>query len=370
MKVLHIIDSLKLGGKERRFVELFRGFEKHNGHITRNVVILSDDIYFTDIYKFNSKIHFLRRTTKHDPTIFRKLYRLCKILQPEIIHSWESMCSFYAAPIAKILGIPFINGMITIAPEQIKPLSQTWLRAKFTFPLSKIILSNSEEGLKSFNVPKLKGYFIPNGFDFLRLNTLENKEVIRNKFNIKTTHVVGMVAVFSNRKDYASYLKAAMKILRKRADVTFLAVGGGSNLDKYKAIVKSEHKDKIKFLGNQKKVESIINVFDIGVLLTNPGVYGEGISNSILEYMALAKPVIATNGGGTNEIVIDGTTGFLVRPYEIEMLSERVEYLLNNRDVASSMGQAGKGRVINDFSLDRMTNNYLELYKKCVNSTQ
>jgi len=367
MKVLHIIDSLKLSGKDRRSVELVRGREKHNGQITRDVAILSNDIYFTDIYKFNTKIHFLPRATKHDPKIFAKLYRLCKMVQPDVIHSWESMCSFYAAPVAKILGIPFINGMITIAPEKIRRFSQLWILSKLTFPFSKVIFSNSKEGLKSFNVPKYKGFSIPNGFDFSHLGNLESKEVIKEKFNIKTLNVVGMVAVFSNKKDYDTYLKAAMRILDRRDDVTFLAVGNGHDIDKYKSMITPEYKEKVKFVGNQKDVESVINIFDVGVLVTNPGVYGEGISNSIMEYMALAKPVVATNGGGNREIVNDSVTGFLIEPHQTEMLCEKVEYLLNNKERASEMGQAGRERVVKEFSIKRMTDDFIALYQRSVN---
>jgi len=101
-----------------------------------------------------------------------------------------------------------------------------------------------------------------------------------------------------------------------------------------------------------------------------PGCLWRRHSNSIMEYMALAKPVIATNGGGTCEIVVDGVTGFLIEPHLTDTLTEKVEYLLNNKDTARSMGKAGGERVFNEFNLDRMTNNYLELYKKCGNGTQ
>ena len=160
-----------------------------------------------------------------------------------------------------------------------------------------------------------------------------------------------------------------MRILDRRDDVTFLVVGKGHDIDKYKSMITPEYKEKVKFVGNQKDVESVINIFDVGVLITNPGVYGEGISNSILEYMALAKPVVATNGGGNREIVNDGVTGFLIEPHQTEMLCEKVEYLLNNKERASEMGQAGRERVVKEFSIKRMTDDFIALYQKCMNGT-
>ena len=85
-----------------------------------------------------------------------------------------------------------------------------------------------------------------------------------------------------------------------------------------------------KLLGRQSDVESIINISNICVLTTNVKIHGEGISNSILEYMAMGKPVIASCGGGTNEIVEDAVTGFLISPLSPRELAEKIEILIDN----------------------------------------
>src|SRR5690606_31004954 len=102
--------------------------------------------------------------------------------------------------------------------------------------------------------------------------------------------VVGMVAAFSAFKDYKTFINAANIVLEKRNDVVFVCVGDGPKLNECKSIVQKNNSDKIIFTGKQKNVENIVNVFDIGVLST----FNEGISNSIMEYMALSKPVVVT----------------------------------------------------------------------------
>ena len=98
---------------------------------------------------------------------------------------------------------------------------------------------------------------------------------------------------------------------------------------------------------------------DICILST----FTEGISNSILEYMALGKPVIATRGGGTSEIVIDNKTGFLISPSNPEELTDKIEKLLNNIDLREQMGMAGKERVKKIFSSEIMVSKYVDFYK-------
>ena len=357
MKILFFIDSLTAGGKERRFVELIKGLQKYPD-IKCELAIMSDEIHYTGIHKLNVRIHYLIRKWKKDPNILLKLYQLCKEFKPDIIHSWGSMPSVYALPIAKLLGIKFINAMISDAPLKLKVFNKAWIRSKLTFPFSDIILSNSNAGLKSYNAQKQKSYCIHNGFDFKRLKKIEDKESVKSKFGIKTNKILGMVASFRDEKDYDTYIKAANTLLQRRQYITFLAIGDGKNLPYCKQVVKSKYKDKIKFLGKQNDVESLINIFDIGVLST----YTEGISNVVMEYMALGKPVIATDGGGTKELIIDGETGFLVEQKNYIQLADKIEYLLDNKEAAAIMGSKGRERIKQEFSLEKMTNSYVTLY--------
>jgi glycosyltransferase involved in cell wall biosynthesis len=361
MRILFVIDRLGYGGKERQLIELLKGLKRRE-NIQFRSVILSDNIYYSYVRELESKIDVLKRKIPHDPRILIKLYKICKEFQPDIIHSWESMCSVYAVPVAKILGVKFINGMIRNAHSKLKPFGSAWIRARLTFPWSDVILANSYAGLKSFNVPSHKGYCIHNGFDLRRLKKLENGELIRKKFQIHTPKVVGMVARFHARKDFETFVLSAKQILQKRKDVTFLAIGDGRTLRKCMNLVNGEFHDNIKFLGRQKDVESIVNILDVGVLAS----YAEGISNSIMEYMSLVKPVVATNHGGTSEIVVDNATGFLIGPKNVEEMARKIEFLLDNEVAAKAMGNAGKERLLKEFGLEKMTDRYVELYHKCI----
>lgn len=360
MKILFFIDSLRSGGREHRLVELIKGLKDYPD-IQCEIAIMSKDIHYQYIFKQDIKIHYLIRKWKKDPKIFLKLYRLCKEFKPDIIHSWGSMPSVYALPIAKMLKIKFINAMISDAPYKLS--IKALIRSKLTFPFSDVIVSNSNAGLKSYNAPKNKSFCIHNGFDFSRIVNLKNNEKIKLKFGIKTEKVMGMVGSFSAKKDYKTYILTAQKISTKRNNVIFLAIGDGINLEKCKEIVKPEFQNKIKFLGKQQNIESLINIFDIGVLST----YTEGISNVVMEYMALGKPVIVTDGGGTKELVANGKTGFLVKPESVEKLASKIEYLLDNAKIATDMGEKGREKIKKEFSLEKMTNSYVNLYKSLLN---
>src|SRR5438876_12078923 len=103
----------------------------------------------------------------------------------------------------------------------------------------------------------------------------------------------------------------------------------------------------------------MVKTFDVGVLST----FTEGISNSIMEYMALRKPVVATDGGGTRELVVDGDTGTLVPPGNAAVLPTKIAYLLDNPDIASRMGRAGDASLSRELSIGRVLEKTVRLYE-------
>jgi glycosyltransferase involved in cell wall biosynthesis len=178
--------------------------------------------------------------------------------------------------------------------------------------------------------------------------------------------VAGMVATFDERKDYKMLIEAAIPIVTERNNIRFVLVGDGKDFQNVKKLVPGSLLNKIIFLGKRTDVESIVNVFDVGILLTNAKVHGEGISNSLIEYMALGKPVIATHGGGTDEVVLDNQNGFLIDPGNTGQLTQKIIFLMDNKPAINKLGNEGKEMIKRRFDLRIMTKNYVELYKRLV----
>lgn len=357
MKILFIIDCLSSGGKERRLTELLKAL-RSNQEIDFELITMSHDVHYKEILELKIPIHYLIRKTKKDLSIFSKLYRLCKSLNPDIIHCWDSMTAIYSAPVCKLLKIPLINGMVIDSPQKQNIFNKYWLRAKISFPFSDYIVGNSKAGITAYNAPLSKSRVIPNGFNFNRILKVTSKEKIREQSEINSKFVVGMVASFTIYKDYKTFFKAAQIILDKRKDVTFMAIGSFTDSSLAKSLIDSKNFKYFRLLGNKTGIESYINIMDVCVLST----FTEGISNSILEYMALGKPVIATSGGGTNEIIDNNKTGFLVHVSDPKDLASKIEILLEDENLRTNMGIAGKERIKDVFSIDTMLNKYTELY--------
>jgi glycosyltransferase involved in cell wall biosynthesis len=117
--------------------------------------------------------------------------------------------------------------------------------------------------------------------------------------------------------------------------------------------------DQVHFLGHREDVPEILNLVDLVVL---PSAY-EGLPNVLLEAMAAGKPVVACKVSGVDEVVVHGRTGLLVPVKNPLELARAIRDLLDDPVKRTSMGQAGRERVLLEFSLDRMINQYDTLYR-------
>jgi glycosyltransferase involved in cell wall biosynthesis len=346
---MFFIDSLRAGGKERQAVTLLKELARQGLEIL--VVCLGTERFFEEALGTNRiRLEYVPRRRRWDPVVFIRLRAFFRDFRPDLLHTTCWMTSFYALPLAKSYRTPVI-GSIRNAFEC---RGVRWRIERLLLRLCDARISNSRAGFisRGFHTEGPGNHVVYNGFDFSRPTRFRSPlpELVTEK------QIVGMVAEFKDDKDYGTYFEAARRVLVRRKDVKFIAVGGGKN---QKALSERYSEPDIVFLGRQTEVEAIVRTFAIGVLAT----YTEGISNALMEYMALGKAVVATNGGGTSELVVDGVTGYLVPPRDAQALAAKIELLLDAPTLASVLGKAGQQRLKEKFSLQGLSRGTIECYR-------
>ncbi len=351
IKLLFFIESLCFGGKERRLVELLTYLKNKPGYDLL-VVLTKKEIHFTKF--LDLKIPYVvvqRKAIKKDPRPFYLFFQVCKKFKPDMIHVWGSLNALYSLPAVICQDIPLINGIITNAPPRISRGSIAYWKNQMTFKLSSIVLANSLAGLDSYDAPRKRSQVVYNGINLDRFRISDNAAAIKEKFGITTQYSLIMVASFSDKKDHDLLLDVAKCIYPKRKDISMVAVGDGEKYERIKNRIKNEQISNVVLTGKIDPVEPLVSAADIGVLFSPRG---EGISNSILEYMALGKPVVATNAGGSKEIIKDGVTGYLIGNMTSNQIADMVIDLIDDEKKRLKMGQAGKALIEKSFALDRM----------------
>ena len=229
---------------------------------------------------------------------------------------------------------------------------------------SDIVLGNSQAGLNEYKMPQRKAHLIYNGVRLERFNSQTDKNNIRTQLNIKTQYIAIMVASASKNKDYDLLLDVAKKASSQHIDITFVGVGGGVNLSMLRTRKEKEKINNLILLGTRNDVEVLVAASDIGLLFTKTDKHCEGISNSIMEYMALGKPVITTDTcGGSKELIEDGSSGFILNE-DLNLILSKLTSLIENPNLRKSMGNRGKEIIKNKFTIDIMGKNYVKIYEE------
>jgi len=359
MKVLLVADNLVAGGRERRMLEFIKGLLERGHSVT--LVLFRDAIHYKEIFQLPVELIVFKKRFRKDVFIYFQLFTICKRIKPDLIHTWGGIPSIMAVPVALFCRVKLVNGMI--ANSQCPLFTKDWFRSRLSFPFSTIIISNSKIGLIAYGVSSEKGIVIPNGFNLARLDEEFNRANVFKELELPdnhNTHIVGMVASINWRKDYPTYINAALEILGYRQDVYFLVIGDGQDREKVEAMIPDNLKRNFRFTGNRQGVDRFIRIFNVGVLAT----FAEGISNSIMEYMAFEKPVVVSDVPGNRELVAADSSGYLVEVGDEKAMADRINILISDDAHACQMGKIGKQIIIEKFTVDKMTDQYLEVYKR------
>jgi len=333
------------------------------------IVVMNEEIHYKEVFDLGIKIHYVLRTTTKDLAVFHKFYKICSHYKPDIVHCWDSMSAVIAVPACKRLGIKLVNGMVADTPVKQNIFNKYWFRARLTFPFSSAVIGNSNAGLAAYRAPGKRSFCIYNGMDLMRFKDLKAPSLIRKEIfgdEADDIFVAGMVARFSNDKDHRTLIDAAITLGTHYHNIRFILVGDGVNFNDIKSRIPESLSGKIILLGKRSDVESIVSIFDVGILLTNTDIQKEGISNAIIEYMASGKPVIATRGGGTDEVVVDNLNGYLIDAYNKNQLIEKIEILMKQKSLRNDLGMNGKQMAHKKFDLSIMTDRYATLYHNLV----
>jgi glycosyltransferase involved in cell wall biosynthesis len=163
------------------------------------------------------------------------------------------------------------------------------------------------------------------------------------------------------------FLRAAKKTREQIPEATFLLAGEGPLITSIRAqaeelgILSSTF-----FLGRCNHVPALLSISDVCVLSSK----AEGFSNSILEYMAAARPVVATDVGGAKEAIVEGETGYLVRSDDDSAMAERIIELLRDPERALAMGQKGRIVVEEKFSCAAQLKKTEALYEELLGKSR
>lgn len=241
----------------------------------------------------------------------------------------------------------------------------------YDYTFGKLVLMSADKVVANSNAsaefckkiaPKISCDLIYRGVETDKIQSAQPNVKMKN--SCSNDVIITFIGRLIDGKGVADLIRAAEGI---GENFKLFIIGEGPQKENLKKLSKkSKIEDKIIFFGH-KEFEEVIGILKISDIFVNPS-YTEGLPTSVIEAALCKKAIIATNVGGTPEIITDQKSGFLVDPGNINQLKEKLEVLINDGTLRETLGENAYNEVKDKFSWNRSIDKYLSIFAQILNS--
>lgn len=376
LTVLRAITRLNIGGPAIHAILLTRGLQ--NDHF-RSLLVSGQEGPNEGSFLELAERHGVRPllieelgrevSLANDLAAVKRLYRLMRRVRPHIVHTHMAKAGTTARLAARLAGVPIVlhtyHGHVFhsyFSPAKTAVfLNIERLLGLFTDRIIAVGEKQRQELIGYRVAASHKIVAIPLGLPLeAMLDAERERGRLRAELGLNGTHqLVGIVARLVPIKAHEVFLNAAVEVHKQRPNTRFVIVGDGERRAELEALTRELGLgDAVRFLGWRRDMRTIYADLDVVALSS----LNEGSPVAIIEAMAAARPVVATNVGGVSEVVADGESGLLVRPRDARALARAILALLEDPSGAERMGQAARAAVYPRYSTVRLLADIERLY--------
>jgi len=367
IKILHVLDSLNVGGMERVVINVANGldparFDQAVCCISRLGTAahqLADHVGRFDLAKGDQRAWLMPL----------QVARVLRAEQPDIVHtqSWAGMDGVIAHTLTRQGKLVHSEHGRNLPYIHHEPFKRKVVR-RLAYEKAHAVFVVSEEMRQyfcretGFALDRMR--VIHNGVDVAAIERADPRGV-REEFGLAPTDfVIGTVARFQETKDLATLVRGFAQLKQTHAQARLLLIGDGAERGRLEQLAQELNvASAVIITGIRHDVPRLLRALDVFALTP----LSEGLPISVLEALAASLPVVATSVGMLPELLQEGENGFLVAPRAVEKLAERFVLLANRPELARRMGAAGRQLVEREYSLAAMLRRYEELYLALVN---
>lgn len=371
--VLQLIGSFHQGGSERQAVQLTGLLQDDRTYGVFAATLNREGILRTELERRGLEpIPEFPLNSFFDLNFWRQARRCARFIAAnriKLIHTHDFYTNIFGMAAAMLSRGKIVRIASKRETGGMRSSGQKILE-KQVFRFSDAIVVNSQavrEYLLREGVAAAKIEVIYNGLDLDRLTPpqITDRTRVCKLLGLPAGENIKFITLVANLrhevKNHPLFLRAAQKVVREFPAAHFVLAGEGELRAGLEALAGQLNiAGNTHFIGRCTNIPELLAVSDVCVLTS----FAEGFSNSILEYMAAGKAVVATDVGGAAEVVLDGETGFLIESDDDEMLAGRLLELLRDEEKARRFGKKGREIVEKKFSPATQLEKTLELYQR------
>jgi glycosyltransferase involved in cell wall biosynthesis len=368
-KVLFLIDGLLgMGGAEGALLRMVTHLPKLGCHCSIGAFDLSRDPEFLKLFPCPVYDLTLRRIYDWNaPRVAVRLWRLIGRERFDIVHTMFPASDLWGASIARLAGRPLLVSSrrdMGIVRSRKHDLAYRWLGGHFD-QVQAVSEAVRRACIAHDRLQPERVVTVHNGVEFDRILAAPPFTDLAGSFGLNpdAATVVTALGKIWPVKGVDVLIRAAAIVCRELPRTNFLVAGwmGGDNPRELRELARSLGvAANVKFVGRLRPILSVLKSCDIFCLLSR----SEGLSNALLEAMACGLPCVATAVGGNPEVVVPGQTGFLVESENADAAAARILALLRDPALRRRLGDNGRERVRQRFTVEAMVPRVAGLYRE------
>ena len=365
-RVLLLIPTLDRSGAEKQLTLLASGLKRDfsNEFEVEVACLTRGGPYQAELEAAGVSVTVFGKRFRFDPFALRRLKKLVREKQPDILHTWLFAANSYGRLVAGKEGVPGPNVVVSErCVDTWKAGWQLWLDRK-QIPRTARMIGNSQavvDFYRELGMTDEKLVVIRNGIDLPEAPSQETLTALRQDLGIEaSSKVLAFVGRLAPQKRLKDLLWSFELVCSHDLDVHFVIAGDGPQRNELEQFAKQIRvADRVTFTGHRDDAASILALCDIFWLASD----FEGQSNSLMEAMAAARPVIVSDIAPNRELVSHEETGLVVPVTDRAEFAKAAVRLLEDEELAMQLGSAARDRMVTEFSIRQMVESHVELYR-------
>ena len=354
MRVVHVVQSLALGGQEMLIVQLSRELLRR-GHEVGVVALSPGGELSGELRALGARVNELGRREGFDPRLFGALGVALGRWRPAVVHTHNASPLIYGAPVARLLGARVVHTKHGVGETSAR--TRLLLRATARLPAAWVCVSEetAQLAVAREGAPSVRTVVLRNGVDVAAFApSAARRRAARALLPVEhDAFVVGTVGRMVPAKDHATLVEAVALV----PGAHLVLVGDGPERPRVEALARARLPRCVHLLGARRDVSHLLHAFDVFALSSRT----EGVPLALLEAMAAERAVVATAVGGVPSVLAE--VGALAPAGNAAALAAAIDAYRNDGPAREDAGRAARRRVADRYSLSAMTDAYEALYR-------
>jgi glycosyltransferase involved in cell wall biosynthesis len=365
MKILQVSSATHIGGGELHVADLARALTERGHEV--HLAIRPQSPLLRMLASTQAHFHTMPLRNSLDLSSAYQLSRLIRTYEIDIIHGHAAR-DYLVCAIAQRLAA---RGQLVLTRHHYLPIKANPVYRRLFRTAGRVIAVSEfvrSSLLQRFKLPEDQIVTIPNWLKPEAYKVLPDRQQARARLGLHRPLVVGMIGEITPAKGQEEFIRAAAALAHQRDDVEFLIVGDEHNerrsfTQRLQQIAReADLADRVNFVSRVDDVRWAFAALDVFVLPS----WNEAFSIVLIQAMAAGVPVIASQIGGPAEIVTDGVTGLLAPPRQVDALAEKIQQLLDDKDLRARLVTAARQHVEHRFEREKVIDQIETLYRSLV----